>query len=177
MPTRRGFSRGHPSRRQTAWELGPGGDSVTAISTTSSTILGAGSAAVIDGLTIVRIRGNLSILCDSVSAIQDGYHGAVGIGVVTSDAFAVGVTAVPNPLADANWDGWMYHRFFDVHAISATIGEGVNAQALVAQIEVDTKAMRKLPLNETVFMSMEVVEDGTSTLAVRFDSRLLVKLP
>ena len=178
MPPRRGFSqaRGRQSvRRQTAWEEGPGGTAGTVISTPTSVILGSGIQPVADGLTVVRLRGYLEILLEAADVVGSGYAGAVGACVVNSDAFAVGVTAVPNPVDDSDWDGWMYHRFFSLHATTATIGDGVNTGRLAW--EVDSKAMRKLPLNETLLMSIQTFEVGAAQIEVFFDSRVLVKLP
>jgi len=87
----------------------------------------------------------------------------------------VGVTAVPDPIADMDWDGWMYHRFFDVHGAAGTF-DATEPQASI-QFEVDSKAMRKIPLNETLVAVLEVVEQGASTGTAWFDSRILVKLP
>ena len=178
MAIRRGFSRGQPlrsQRRLSAWEKGPGGTTGTVISTSTTVILGAGIVALIDGLTIVRFRGFFEMFMEAAPAIGDGFVGAVGAGVVTSDAFAVGVTAVPNPVDDADWDGWLYHRFYSLHHSTATISNGVNAGR--EAWEVDSKAMRKLPSNETFFLSIQTVEQGAAQIEVFFDSRVLLKLP
>ena len=114
---------------------------------------------------------------EASDAAGGGFFGALGIGVVTSDAFAVGVTAVPNPVDDADWDGWMWHQFVSVHTITATIADGVNAQGVYARVPIDTKAMRKIPLNETVFLSLQVAEAISATMEVFADSRMLLKLP
>jgi len=162
-------------RRKTAWDNGPGGSTVTQFSASSTSILGAGGAAVVEGLTIVRIRGNLeAYMRSTVAATDDGWHCALGIAVVTNEAFAIGATAIPSPIADLGFDGWMYHRIFDLHAGGTTIE---NQYGTHLRFEVDTKAMRKFDVGLTVVAVCEVVEAGTAALSVFFDSRVLVKLP
>ncbi len=58
----RGFSRGgHPNRRKTGWEEGPGTFVQTNFTASSVNVLGAGQAFDLDGHTIVRVRGELLI--------------------------------------------------------------------------------------------------------------------
>ena len=127
-----------------------------------------------DGLTVVRLRGSLSAFILTATSAGDGFHCALGIGLINEDAFAVGVTTVMDPIADAQWDGWLYHRFFDVHAQTTTPGTGSIIDAI--QFEVDSKAMRKTSEDTIIFAALEVVEQGTATMNLFFDSRMLFKL-
>ena len=171
--TARGF-RPVPTRtcRKTSWSIGPGSSALTVVSTNATTILGQGASFILDGLTIVRIRGSLRMFLTTAGAVE-GFHCAVGMGIVTDEAFAVGQSAMPRPIADAGWNGWMYHRYFDVMSLS-TLAAGDNNNWVA--FEVDTKAMRKVAANETLFMSLQHVEIGTAVAQVLFDSRVLVKL-
>jgi len=96
-----------------------------------------------------------------------------------NDALAVGITAVPNPYADMDWDGWLYHRFCDIHAHDAMEVGGDPAEfgQTVVQFEVDSKAMRKVDIGESVFAAVHVIERGNATMDVWFDSRTLFYLP
>jgi len=178
VPARRGSfqARGHaPSRRRTGWELGPGGDAPLTVSADGISILGSGLVLLVDGLTLVRLRGSVQALLTQATAIADGFHCAMGIGIVNEDAFAIGVTTIMDPLTDADWDGWLYHRFFDLHAQSSTtVGPG---PADNLQFEVDSKAMRKTTDGDVIFAALEVVEQTTAVMQVFFDSRVLFKLP
>jgi len=177
LPFSRGLNRGpRRSSRQTAWEEGPGSSTSQQFVASTTILQGSGAQAGVDGVTIVRTRGHLSALLTAVAAANEGFHCAIGICVVTVDAFTVGVTAVPNPIADMSWDGWLYHRFFDVHSISGTIADGVNAGTVGINFEVDSKAMRKIGINEVVVATLEVIENGTAVMEVYFDTRILVKL-
>ena len=176
MPrSRRGFNQGR--RRQTGWELGPGSDTVTTMTSETTSIIGAGIAPTIDGLTAVRTYGLLELILKTSNTIGGGVQGAAGIGLCTDDAFAVGVTAVPNPVASADWEGWLWHQFVGVHTMTVTIADGVHAMSAYQRIQVDSKAMRRLETGMTMFMALEISEViGTVAMDVHFDSRVLFKL-
>jgi len=106
---------------------------------------------------------------------DDGFHGALGIGIVTDDAFAIGVTAVPDPIDDMEWDGWLYHRFWDIHSRGTFSNDDGHINAV--SFEVDSKAMRKMTEGDTLFAIVQVVEAATATGSIWFDSRALFKLP
>jgi len=141
--------RSNTQRRRTGWTGGLGGNgaassqaTLTSITATGTSILGDGLQSEIDGLTIVRIRGLLNLQLSSASAAYSGYDGAFGIAVVSGDAFAVGTTAIPKPIEDSSWDGWMWHQYFSLkNAGTYTTATSSNIQNL----EIDCKAMRKAP--------------------------------
>ena len=166
------------SRRKTAWSVGPGDTSPVTLTGSGSTILGAGVVPTVLSSTIVRIRGLLGLTLVANGAVGDGYVGAVGIGLVTSSAFAIGITALPTPITDVAWNGWMWHQFIDLRAFAGQSGSGSAAIfGFHKDYEVDSKAMRKFPDAEfTMVAIIEVVESGTSQLEVSFDSRILGKL-
>jgi len=112
-------------RRTTDWEPGP--TSIDQTVSASASLLWTTGTTPGHAVTIVRIRGMLDIYLTVASAAGDGFSGATGICVVAEDAFAVGVTAVPKPLDDLDSDMWMWHHFFDVHALTVTLTDGVNA--------------------------------------------------
>ena len=165
------------SRRLTAWGVGPGSSTGTGLTSSSAAIVGGGLVPVVNALTLVRTRGVLSLTIEAIAAAGDGFHGAFGLLKVTDEAFAAGITALPHPIDDVDYDGWWYHTFFDLHSITATIADGSNSDALSKRIEIDSKAMRKLKIGETLCGVVQVVEDGTSTITIFFDLRLLFKLP
>ena len=80
MATRQGSNRARPQypRRLTAWEDGPGGVSATALSATGSGFLGNAVVANLDGITAIRIRGQLDIIGTLATAAGDGFQGALG---------------------------------------------------------------------------------------------------
>ena len=122
----------------------------------------------------MRTRGLANVTLQTTAAIGDGFRGAHGIYMMTSSAFAVGVTAAIGPLTEMNSDMWIWHSFFDVRSITATIGDGVNAQSCYSNVIIDSKAMRKSFDPERVMVGVtEVVENGAATAELNADSRQL----
>ena len=123
------------------------------------------------------MRGLIHFWQTSATAVGDGFFGAFGIGIASVDAFNVGVSAIPSPLEDLNWPGWLWHSFYDTRQLSTTAADGVNAGVTHSRIEVDSKAMRKLRLNEVLFGAIDQVESGTASAEFNAEVRVLVKLP
>ena len=178
------FRRTSSVRRQTSWGLGSSSASGGQTLSSSGTSIGGLTAVpTLEGQTIVRTRGEFVVNLLTSSAPNGGFHGAFGIAVVTQAALTVGVTAVPSPLDEEDWDGWLYHRYF--HILSGGILDSsvvddediINSTTAALRVEVDSKAMRKLPVEEAVFCAVQVVEIGVATGLWQFDSRMLMKLP
>ena len=169
--TRRGFS---PARRQTTWEEGFGQTAMISIDTTSTVIIGSGIVLLQDGLTLVRTRGELVLQLTGTGSITDGFDGAVGVGIVTSEAFAVGQTAMPDPLDDSDWDGWLWHQFYHYKG-GLTLSSTLVTSPRIYQI--DSKAMRKVDQGDTIFCNIAAVETNVASMQVGVDSRCLFKLP
>ena len=178
MARPRGFHRGNAPRRKTAWGLGPGDSTTTILTGNGSTLLGDTVFPTQLESTLVRIRGNVGITTVAATAVGDGYTGSVAIGMATASALAIGITAVPTPVIDLSWDGWIWHSFFDLRSFAGQSGAGSAAIfGASRQIEIDSKAMRKWPDQEFgLYAVIEVVEQGTAQIEISFDSRLLVKL-
>jgi len=163
------------SRRRTGWTGGPGSSVNGSLTSSVVQLIGSGLATLADGLTLIRTRGSFQCHLTSASGAGDGFHCALGLCVINENAFAVGATAVMDPIADVDWDGWFYHQFFDVHAASTTItNTGGNAQV---RIDIDSKGMRKMGEGDVVVGILESSEEGTAAAEFWFDTRLLFKLP
>ena len=181
MPLRRGLTRGRTivsNRRSTGWEEGPGGTTNTQLVAVGSAFTGTVLQAVVDGLTLVRLRGQLQLFLSAASTATSGFAGAFGIGVATNAALAVGINAVPTPITEQQWNGWLFWTPIQFHSVTATIGDGVNAASVSQFITVDSKAMRKVPVEQSIYAALELsTEIGAATLNAFFDSRVLFKLP
>jgi len=181
VPRSRGSFRGRVStRRRVGWDLGPGGTTAqTNFTTSSAQIASAAINALLDGLTLVRTRGMLTCRLLSAAAVGDGFSGAFGIAKATTAAVAAGAASVPTPITEQEWDGWLYWTPVQLHASSVLSDTSVleNMGITTFVHEVDSKAMRKLDENESLYASMELVETGTGSLGWFFDSRMLFKLP
>ena len=161
-------------RRAVSWSTGPAGVS-GAISATSNNIFPTASQVVADDLTLVRTRGELSIgLTVAGGAAAEGFDWAFGMCSVTENASGVGVTAVPDALADANWDGWFVHEMGSLWTRSTTLVESSSFQERI--IKIDSKAMRKLRFSDLVIASIGVTEIGAgSTMQAFLSTRILLK--
>ena len=173
MARRSGFSRGRPRSSGVSrdWGAGPGGTGVTNITASGSAILGNGVVTVQNELTILRTRGLLDVaLLGAATANGDGYFGAVGICVVTDAAFTAGITAIPTPITEAVWNGWLWHQFISVYDNDIS---GESSRDKQRQYEIDSKAMRKFDSEMVVAAVIEVVEIGGAALTVFLDTRML----
>ena len=175
-PLRRFPSRGMTvsQRRKTSWTVGPSGELNP--SAVGASLFGVAAEAQLEALTIVRTRGELLIYTAVAGTALEGMQGAFGICVVSQNAAGVGVTAVPHPVTDVGWDGWLYHRTWNVFSPTGSIGDGSGAEGV--RIEIDSKAMRKTKITDNVIAVIEVATlTGTYTIEAKFRSRILVKLP
>ena len=178
MPRSRNVSRfpSRSARRATAWSQGPA-DVGGGASASGSSLWSASVTPAVEGLTLIRTRGIFSVTQATAGVALDGFFGAIGIQMITAEAAAIGITAIPTPLDDENWDGWLFHQYFDVRSATATFADGVNSGGVFARIEIDSKAMRKFPGGSVLVGVTEVVESGTATIETHGSTRMLFKLP
>ena len=162
------------ARRRTGWDIGPGSSTLQTVTASGSIIVGLGSETVLDGITIVRIRGLLRLVLLAGGAAE-GFIGAFGICIVSSDAFAVGITAIPSPVDDTDWNGWMWHQYFSLTLSAAFQATGAGPHSV--DLPIDSKAMRKTGVNNVITLIGEFTEIGTSSMTISADSRVLAKLP
>ena len=179
-PFSRGSARAGP-RRLTSWSLGPGGDDIatldrTTVSGAATVIIGSGVTSVVPNLTIVRTRGFLEFSLTAADVQRAGFNYVVGIGVIQADPFAVGAGSLPDPFTDADWPGWLYYSAGSMRTAVGAIAIG-DPSVNPFRLEIDSKSMRKLRLNEVMFLVVQVGETGTATMDISGLTRVLVKLP
>ncbi len=151
MARRRGFApRSSGKRRLTEWSN---------LADQCSVQVSSGGATLISSLsfedpgTIVRSRGIISVRPSAYTADVE-ICGAFGVGLVSSEALAIGVTAISEPFTDADWGGWMVWRPFNfrIEFISAV---GVLFGDATVEIEIDSKAQRKVEPNSAMVFVAE----------------------
>ena len=121
--------------------------------------------------TIVRARGNISLFSTD-AASDESMTGAFGVGLVSAEALAVGITAIPEPFTDADWGGWMVWQSFAVRYEAPASGD-FGALRASWSWQIDLKAMRKVEPNSAMVF---VVESEGGAFAFAEQVRLLLML-
>ena len=161
-----------PSRREMVW-FGAGFGAITvSVAATLLTSLNA-AALALRPFTIIRTR--LAIAWDSdQAAATEGGAGVFSMQVVSDSAVAAGVTAVPTPLTETDSDYFVYKPVnFGIVVLDAT-GFVQSPIGDKDQFEVDSKAMRKVGLDEDVSVVLQTRSAVGSVISV--EGRFLVKL-
>ncbi len=177
------MARRRPTGRFPALRQGQRRESLWLQSEWANVALGTNSAAIIGTLnaaalalrpfTVVRSRGYLHIITDQVVASEQI---AVVLGhiVVSDEAVAIGVTAVPTPETEAGSDWHVFEPLASSFTFISAVGTDDPAGAGIAW---DSKAMRKVDLGEQL---IEVVEAGVTGVSegviIRVFTRVLIKL-
>ena len=161
--------RGGKQRRETLWAfITP---TLTSMAASGGIITGTMNAALLAlrPFTIVRTRGYLFLESDQAAAAElqvAAYAGAV----VTEQALAIGVTAVPTPITDMGSDEFFLHQIImaDESALTDVAKPGVGVQF-------DSRAMRKVSESEELYFVAELSSIG-SGLTIISAGRFLLKL-
>ncbi len=161
------------SRRQTEWGIFAGSTAVQGIGTSAKVVLASFSSTDLAGLipgTIVRTRGVVHVSAQS-SASSAVLMGAFGFALVNDVAEALGITALPGPFTNQNFD-WFYWQPF---ASRQLVGTNIGFDSLAGKdFIIDSKAMRKLGNGDSLIMMVENAS-GANAIDVAFSARLLVK--
>jgi len=165
--------RGGVARRETLW---------LAIQTVETALTGAPTAVLTNFLsaeglalrpfTIVRTRGMLFVQSDQASAAET-FIGDFGISVVSEQALAIGITAVPTPLTDKGSDlFFVYEQLASRFHVGGGSGTGVPTKVGNFK-EYDSKAMRKVNDDQDIAVT---VENEINGLSIFHSGRMLIKL-
>ncbi len=169
MARKSGFVRRHGvMRRETVWFGSPSPPIFTSLGGATSTLITSLNAAALAlrPFTVVRSVGFVHFRSDQQAAVES-FAGAYGRCVVTDQAVAVGVTAVPTPFTDNDSDAWYLHQA----VVSTNV---VDAGGSLLAFPVESRAMRKV---EDGFDLIGVVENLLVTgVVIAVFIRTLVKL-
>jgi len=175
MVVRRDFRRGSAAvsqKRLTSWfQFQPLQNTPAAGGTVIFTLNAA--ALALRPFTIVRSRFEAYVVSDQEAATEL-QGAAVGGAIVSDQASAIGVTAVPTPITDMSSDLWLFHQvmFNSVVVLSAAsfANEGT-------RYSIDSKAMRKVDIGQDLNIVLEATSaTGFSGATVAFGGRMLVKV-
>ena len=105
--------------------------------------------------TVLRMIGEYVILPDAATADEDVAEIGVGIGVVSSDAAALGDTAMPDPVdePDFPWLYWKCHLM-----VFNQTGVDPNTLAGQGRWSFDIRSMRKVKPRESLIMVVQYVD-------------------
>jgi len=159
-------------RRETLWLFNSPANTAIAAAATGVLVATLNAAALaLRPFTIVRVRGLLFASSDQL-AIAENYSVSLGYAVVSDQAAAIGVTAVPTPEADRGSD--LFFVYESIHgrfgfSTAAAWGDVGHTQVI------DSKAMRKVSDSEDIAITLDTsaVSNGVS---VTQSSRMLIKL-
>ena len=171
---RRDFRRGAAAIRQkrlsTWFFASPVGVTLTA---TGGTITHQLNAAALALRPFTVIRSHLEIYVESdQEAASEQYIGAVGMCVVSEQASAIGVTAVPTPIIDLGSEYWFLHQMY-MGSCNLQAAGIINDNP--DRLSVDSKAMRKVNESEDLLIVAEFSGIGSGQ-SVLIAGRFLVKL-
>ena len=164
----RSFSRGTPGTKQ--WfnfNIGQG-----TIVASADKLLSSLNAAALAARPFTILRTHMEILIRSdQAAVDEQIIGAYGVGVVSENASSVGITGVPNPQDDTDYD-WFVHqgvavffKFFDSSGFQGDSGH---------HYTIDSKSMRKVGANDDIVL---VWGSGSAVGAIIvIQGRMLVQL-
>ncbi len=156
----RQFTRGRPSVKQ--WQSMSGlSAQIGAAATVGGGILGFAQAA-----TIIRMIGGYGVAVRATPVAGDISSVTVAIGVVSSDAAAVGASALPDPLGEPEYP-WLYHRD---HSLFFADGSIDPHSALGSfRTEFDIRSMRKIKPRESLVAVIQVASSGDPPLQFEMD--------
>jgi len=121
--------------------------------------------------TVVRTYLEILQLSDQAVATEQ-MHAAIGMCVVSDQAAAIGVSAVPTPITDDDSDLWYIHKFMlSGFAFSSAVGFD---ERLGRQYTIESKAMRKVNDAEDLIVVVEGSSLGEGQTLVTA-GRVLIK--
>jgi len=172
---RRSLNRRSGPRRQTEWlarEFNTGPISIPGVSFVFDSALDAAELAKLP-FTITRTVGMLSIFSDQAIIAEFG-HGAFGALVVSEKAATTGVTALPDPVTEANSDEWfLYGEWDTTNRVDAGGSAGFGGKHTIM---FDSKAQRKVQEGEQIAFMIANAAAAGNAVQYFWQFRLLIKL-
>jgi len=162
--------RGNRMRRATQWLEAPFvSTTLASTNAVALTLVMTAAEKALRPFTVVRIRGTMHVRSDQTAALES-YGATMGYCVVSEQAVAIGVSAVPTPDTDLASDAWMAHE-----SVQGSFGfiTGTGALELGQIHRYDSKAMRKV---EEGFELIQVMECPVNSGTVQDIGRILIKL-
>ncbi len=162
-----------PAKRASVWLEGKPAITTIATADTASLIFVLTTAEkAMRPFTIVRFLFTLGWKSDQAAA-SENQQIAMGAAIVSEQASAIGVTAVPTPIND------MGSELFFAYTLEFSAVEFISAVGVepgyTHQSKIDSKAMRKVSEGQDLAVTLET-GPGSSGVATVLGGRLLIKL-
>ncbi len=160
-------------RRESLWVSLDG--SATNLAAAGATLINSASAGLLAlrPFTIVRTHITWQLSSDQVVATEV-YSAAIAGAVVSDQASAIGITAVPTPITDQGSDLFF---FWDYAIRKYEFHSDVGVEEVGVMQKIDSKAMRRVDDDQDVVF---VIENdpaiGTDGSSLRAAGRFLIKL-
>ena len=168
--------RGGVMRRETLWFDGL--EWIQGLTSPSTAVflgsLSAGALAI-RPFTVIRTRGTFFVSSDQAAATER-YGCALGNCVISDQASAVGVTAIPTPITDDNSDLWFQYEYLMGQFVFGTAVGFTDGATGGVQVPIDSKAMRKVEEGSDLAVVVENSSLSTSGCRTQGYLRHLVKL-
>ena len=161
------------TRRETMW-IGIAEASNTIATSSTATLSSSLNAAALAlrPFTVVRTRGVLLTHSDQAAATEQQFLG-FAMAVVSDQAVAIGVSAIPTPITDRGSDlFFLYEEQLEHLEILSAVGFMSNAGRFK---EFDSKAMRKVNDDQDVVIVKETSSISNGLINVS-GGRMLIKL-
>ena len=122
--------------------------------------------------TVLRSRFEILWNTDQ-AAVTEMPIGALGVGVVNDVAAALGASAVPDPVSDANYDWFVHQGLLCQISIAGTVA-GFQVPA-GQSYTVDSKSMRKVGIADDIVV-VSTNSDASVGAEISLAGRILVQL-
>ena len=163
----------HPRVRSARKSLWLQFDPITITGTQGTAFLMASlnaAALALRLFTIVRSHLEVLFLSDQAAAVEIQI-GALGLAIVSEQANAVGVTAIPTPVTESGSSLWFLHKF-----LFAQESRVVDVGKPAGQWSIDSKAMRKVEVGSDLIMAVEFdFIGGSGGVQMIAGGRVLIK--
>ena len=131
------------------------------------------AALALRPFTVIRTRGVLGLTSDQTGA-SEPYSASYGHAIVSDQAVAIGVTAVPIPSTDDGSDLWyVYEALFGLFTFVTGAGILLNHGAVDRTF--DSKAMRKVEDGQDLLVVAETSAISVGAILTSYE-RILLKL-
>ncbi len=146
----------------------------TNVSAAGGTIVSSLNAAALAlrPFTIVRVHGWFFVASDQAAA-SESYCAEYGMAVVSDQAVAIGVTAVPTPVTDAGSSLFFVHGRRSGRVVFTTSGNGFRDHG--SGHEWQSKAMRKVELGQDIVTVVELAATDFQGTITHLGFRMLIK--